>query len=196
MTRAEAAALVKEWVTSEALRRHLLTVEVVLEAAARKRGLPESAGSEQDCIEAWRCVGLLHDLDYERHPTQAEHPFKAVELLKTKGVPVAWTDAILGHATYSGVPRVTPLAKTLFGVDELCGFCTAVALVRPSKKMADVEVSSVKKKLKDKGFARGVNREDIELGLRELNVPLDEHIAFVLQALKDGAPRWEAALDL
>lgn len=196
MNRPQAAALVKEWVASEALRRHLLTVEIVMEAAARRAGLPESTDAGADSVESWRCVGLLHDLDYERFPTQADHPFKCVELLKSLNAPAAWTDAILGHATYSGVPRATPMAKTLFAVDELCGFCTAVALVRPSKKIADVELKSVKKKLKDKGFARGVSREDIELGLQELGASLDDHAAFVLKALQDGAARWESALDL
>lgn len=193
MTRAEAAALVKEWVQAESLRRHLLTVECVMDAAARRAGVPESG---PDSVEAWRCVGLLHDLDYERHPTRDEHPFKCVELLKAKGVPAAWTDAILGHATYSGVPRETPLAKTLFAVDELCGFMTAVALVRPSKRIADVEVSSVKKKLKSKGFAQGCSREDIALGIAELGAEPDTHYAFVLKALQDSATRWESALDL
>ncbi|MBI3830246.1 MAG: HAD family hydrolase [Planctomycetes bacterium] len=196
MNRSQTAALVKEWVTAEALRRHLLTVEIAMEAAARRAGLPETADAGADSVEAWRCVGLLHDLDYERYPTQADHPFKCVELLKSLNAPAAWADAILGHATYSGVPRATPMAKTLFAVDELCGFCTAVALVRPSKKIADVEVKSVKKKLKDKGFARGVSRADIELGLQELGVSLDDHAAFVLKALQDGAARWESALDL
>ena len=196
MNRAKAAALVKEWVASEALRRHLLTVEIAMEATARRAGLPETAAEGEDSVETWRCVGLLHDLDYERHPTQQEHPFKAVELLKSLNAPATWTDAILGHATYSGVPRASLMAKTLFAVDELCGFCTAVALVRPSKKIADVELKSVKKKLKDKGFARGVSREDIELGLQELGASLDDHAAFVLKALQDGASRWETSLDL
>lgn len=196
MTRAQSAALVREWVSSETLRRHLLTVECALEAAALRAGLPPAAPPDRESVESWRCVGLLHDLDYERHPTQEEHPFKAVECLKARDVPAAWTDAILGHATYSGVPRVTPLAHTLFAVDELCGFLTAVARVRPSGKIAEVEVRSVRKKLKDKAFARGVSREDIDLGVTELGVTLDEHIAFVLQALQERAGRWESGLDL
>ena len=196
MTRAEAAALVREWVATETLRRHLLTVECALEAAARKLELPETAPPALDSVEAWRCVGLLHDLDYERFPSREEHPFKAVELLKSRGVPAAWTAAILGHAVYSGIPRATPLARTLFAVDELCGFLTAVALVRPSRKIADVEVKSVRKKLKDKAFARNVSREDIELGVAELGVTLDDHIAFVLGALQGSAARWETGLDL
>ncbi|MCZ7645080.1 MAG: HDIG domain-containing protein [Planctomycetota bacterium] len=193
MTRSDAAALVRAWVASESLRRHLVSVECVMEAAARRAGLPETG---EDSVEAWRCVGLLHDLDYEKHPTPEEHPFVCVELLKSRGAPASWTEAILGHATYSGVPRASLLAKTLFAIDELTGFMTAVALVRPSRKIADVEVSSVKKKLKSKGFAAGVNREDIALGLRELNVEADAHYAFVLQALKDGAARWEGAPEL
>ena len=196
MTRDQAALWVKEWVSSESLRKHLLTVECAMEAAAERAGLPESAPPEQDSMESWRCVGLLHDLDYEKYPTQEDHPFKGIAFLKEKGVPEAWTDAILGHATYSGVPRASLMAKTLFAVDELCGFLTAVALVRESKKIADVKVKSVKKKLKSKGFAAGVSREDIHLGVEELGVSLDDHIAFLLKALQDRAGRWEAGLDL
>jgi len=133
-------------------------------------------------------VGLLHDFDYEQYPnlehspTQG-HPAWGVRLLREKGLPEEMCRAILGHATYSGVPRDTPLAKALFAVDELCGFLVACALVRPSKSFADLEVSSVKKKLKDKAFARGVNRDEVRQGADELEVPLDEHIAFVIRAL-------------
>jgi predicted hydrolase (HD superfamily) len=139
--------------------------------------------------DEWGLVGLLHDFDYERFPNAArsateEHPAEGVRMLAAQGFPETLCRAIMGHATYSGVPRDTPVAKALFAVDELCGFLVACALVRPSKSLADVEVSSVKKKLRDKAFARGVSREDVELGVQELGVPLDEHIAFVLQALR------------
>jgi len=136
----------------------------------------------------WGMAGLLHDFDYEQYPnlehspTQG-HPAWGVRLLREKGLPEEMCRAILGHATYSGVPRDTPLAKALFAVDELCGFLVACALVRPSKSFADLEVSSVKKKLKDKAFARGVNRDEVRQGADELEVPLDEHIAFVIRAL-------------
>jgi predicted hydrolase (HD superfamily) len=134
-------------------------------------------------------VGLLHDFDYERFPNDAhsateEHPAEGVRILAREGLDEAGQRAILGHANYTGVPRDTPMARALFGVDELCGFLVACALVRPSRSLADLEVSSVKKKLKDKGFARGVSREDVTRGAEELAVPLDEHIAFVLGALR------------
>lgn len=196
MNRSEAKDFVKEWVSSEPLRRHLLTVSCVMEAAARQAGLPDVAAPEEDSVESWGIVGLLHDVDYERFPTMEDHPFRGVEALKERGVPANWTDAIMGHALHTGVARVTPMARTLFAVDELCGFMTAVALVRPSKKIADVKVKSVKKKLKDKGFARGCSREDIQRGVEELGVDADEHFAFVLASLQESAERWESALDL
>ncbi len=134
-------------------------------------------------------MGLLHDFDYEKFPNPEHspsegHPSWGVRLLREQGVPEAMCRAILGHGNYTGVPRDTPLAKTLFAVDELCGFLVACALVRPSRSFADLEVSSVKKKLKDKAFAKGVNRDEVRLGAEELGVPLDEHIAFVIQALR------------
>lgn len=139
--------------------------------------------------EEWGLVGLLHDFDYERFPNQEHsptdgHPAEGVRILAAQGFPEHLQRAILGHATYSGVPRDTPIAKALFAVDELCGFVVACALVRPSKSLQDLEVSSVKKKFKDKAFARGVSREDVLLGAAELGVPLDEHIGFVLEALR------------
>ena len=144
--------------------------------------------------EAWGLVGLVHDFDYERYPNDAhsateEHPSWGVGLLRERGLDEASCQAILGHASYTGVPRATPLARTLFAVDELCGFLVACALVRPSRSLRDLEVKSVKKKLKDKAFARGVNREDIVHGAEELGVPLDDHIQFLVEALRPDEER-------
>jgi putative nucleotidyltransferase with HDIG domain len=180
MTRDEALALMHEHTQSPSLRQHMLAVEAAMRAYAAKLG-----GDR----EGWGIVGLLHDFDYERFPNQAHsptdgHPAWGVALLRERGVPEALCRAILGHASYSGVPRDSAAAKALFAVDELCGFLVACALVRPSKSFADLEVSSVKKKLKDKAFARGVNRDEVRQGAEELGVPLDEHIAFCIQALR------------
>src|SRR5690242_6210710 len=180
MTRDEALALMQEYTASPSLRQHMLAVEGAVRAYARKASADE---------ETWGLAGLLHDFDYERYPNDAhsateEHPSWGVRLLRERGVPDAVCQAILGHADYTGVARETPLAKTLFAVDELCGFLVACALVRPSKSLADLEVSSVKKKLKDKAFARGVNRDEVRQGAEELGVPLDDHIAFVIGALR------------
>ena len=180
LTRAAALALVQEYTANEALRRHMYAVEIAMRAMA------ERAGEDP---ERWGLVGLVHDFDYERFPNAAhsateEHPAEGVRILAARGLPEDMQRAILGHATYSGVPRDTPMAKALFGVDELCGFLVACALVRPSKSLADLEVSSVKKKLKDKAFARGVNRDDVHAGAAELGMPLDDLIAFLLQALR------------
>jgi predicted hydrolase (HD superfamily) len=180
MTRDEALALMHEYTPSEALRKHMYAVEAAMRAYAVKHG---------EDVDPWGLVGLLHDFDYERYPNAAhsateEHPSHGVGVLRQRGVPEPVCRAILGHATYTGVPRDTVMAKTLFGVDELCGFLVACALVRPSKSLADLEVSSVKKKLKDKAFARGVNRDEVRQGAEELGLPLDEHIQFVLEALR------------
>ncbi|HKP29447.1 MAG TPA: HD domain-containing protein [Gemmatimonadales bacterium] len=180
LTRPDALALVQEYTSNEALRRHMYAVEIAMRAMAGRAG---------EDPERWGLVGLVHDFDYERFPNAAhsateEHPAEGVRILAARGLPEDMQRAILGHATYSGVPRDTPMAKALFAVDELCGFLVACALVRPSKSLADLEVSSVKKKLKDKGFARGVSREDVHAGAEELGVPLDELIAFLLQALR------------
>jgi len=138
--------------------------------------------------ESWGIVGLVHDLDYERCPSQdAGHPFVGVEELRRRGVPEAWCRAIVSHADYSGVPRQSNMEKALYGVDELVGFVIAVALVKPSKSLAEVDMTSVKKKMKDKAFARGVNREDVVRGAEELGVPLDEHIELVINALRGVA---------
>lgn len=180
MTRDEALALVHEYTENENLRRHMYAVETAMRAYARHFGEDE---------EQWGIVGLLHDFDYEKYPNEAhspteEHPSFGVKLLRERGVPDVMCEAILGHAAYCGVPRTTRMAKALFAVDELCGFLVACALVRPSKSLEDLKVSSVKKKLKDKAFARGVNREDIRVGIEELGIPMDEHIQFLIEALR------------
>jgi putative nucleotidyltransferase with HDIG domain len=180
MNRDAALQLMQEHTQSPSLRQHMLAVEAALRAYALQYG------ENQD---EWGLVGLLHDFDYERYPNAAhapdeEHPSWGVRLLRERGLPEASCRAILGHASYTGVPRDSGLAKALFGVDELCGFVVACALVRPSRSVSDLEVASVKKKLKDKAFARGVNRDDVVQGAAELNVPLDDHIAFVIRALR------------
>jgi len=182
--RADAWNLLCEYTQSESLRKHALAVEACVRAYARKLG-----GDD----EIWALAGLLHDFDYERwpnadhHPTQ-EHPYAGSLILRERGYPEEVITAILGHANYSGVPRVSPLDKTLFACDELAGFLTACALIKPSKSIYEVEATSVKKKLKDKAFARGVSRGDVYKGAEELGVPLDEHIAFCIEALRSVAP--------
>ncbi|KAA0226652.1 HDIG domain-containing protein [candidate division KSB1 bacterium] len=175
MTRAQAYQLMCEWTASESLRKHMLAVEAAMRFYARKFGEDE---------ETWAVVGLLHDMDYEKHPSKEEHPYQTVKLLRERGEPEAIVRAILAHADYSGVTPETPMEKTILAVDELCGFLTAVALVRPSKSLRDVEVSSVKKKMKDKAFARQVSRDDISRGATLLGLTLDEHIANCLEAMK------------
>jgi len=180
MTRDEALALMQEHTQSPSLRQHMLAVEAAMRAYATKAG---------EDVESWGLAGLLHDYDYERYPNPEHsptegHPAWGVRQLREKGVAEAVCRAILGHGNYTGIPRDTAMAKTLFAVDELCGFLVACALVRPSKSFADLEVSSVKKKLKDKAFARGVNRDEVRQGAEELGVPLDEHITFCIQALR------------
>ncbi|HET9150094.1 MAG TPA: HD domain-containing protein [Gemmatimonadales bacterium] len=180
MTRDDALALMQEYTQSDALRRHMYAVEIAMRAMA-----PRYGGD----ADRWGLAGLLHDFDYERFPNDArsateQHPAEGVRLLRDRGMPEDVCQAILGHATYTGVPRESDMARALFAVDELSGFIVACALVRPSRSLADLEVSSVRKKLKDKGFARGVNREDVVQGALELGVPLDEHIVFVIGALR------------
>lgn len=180
VSRDDALALMHEYTQSDALRKHMLAVEAAIRAEARKCGADE---------DLWGVVGILHDFDYERFPNDAhspteEHPSEGVRILEARGVSEAVRRAILGHASYTGVPRDTPMARALYGVDELCGFLVACALVRPSRSLADLEVGSVKKKLKDKAFARGVNRDEVRQGAEELGVPLDEHIQFVIEALR------------
>jgi predicted hydrolase (HD superfamily) len=180
MNRAQALSLVHEWTASEPLRKHMYAVEIAMRAMAERSG--------QD-PEAWGIVGLVHDFDYERFPNEAHspvegHPAEGVRVLGELGLPEESQRAILGHASYTGIPRDSDMAKALFAVDELCGFLVACALVRPSRSLQDLEVASVRKKLKDKAFARGVSREDVIQGAAEIGVPLDEHIAFVLGALR------------
>ena len=187
--RAAAWALLTEWTQSESLRKHALGVETCVVAYGAKEadrlgldGLPF-----QEFINLYATTALLHDFDYERHPSLEEHPFVGVRELARLGWPEATQTAILGHATYSGVPRKTHLDKVLFACDELSGFLTACALVKPSKAIADVEPAGVRKKLKDKAFARGVNRQDVIQGAEELGVDLDAHIAFCLDAMQRRA---------
>ena len=188
-SREQAWSLLTEWTQSENLRKHALAVEACVVACGRQEAARLGLQGEAlaALLELYSTTALLHDFDYERHPTAEEHPFAGVRELERLGWPEELRTAILGHAQYSGVPRTTHLAKALFACDELAGFLTACALVKPSKAIADVEVASVKKKMKDKAFARGVNREDIVQGAAELGVELDAHIAFCLEAMKKRA---------
>ncbi len=183
-SRDDALAIVHEFTASDSLRKHMLAVEAAMRAYATKLG---------EDPERWGLTGLVHDYDYERWPNEAHsptdgHPAEGVRRLRERGWPEDILQAILGHATYSGVPRATPMAKALFAVDELTGLITATALVRPSKSIHEVDARSVKKKMKDKGFARGVNRDDVLVGAQELGVDLDEHVQFVIEAMKTVAP--------
>ena len=182
-SRADALALMHEYTQSDSLRKHMLAVEAALRAYATRFG---------EDPERWGLAGLIHDFDYERFPNADHsptdgHPAHGVRLLRERGWPEDILQAILGHATYSGVPRETRMAKTLFAVDELAGLVTATALVRPSRSLHEVDARSVKKKMKDKAFARGVNRDDVLLGAQELEVELDEHIQFVVDAMRAEA---------
>jgi predicted hydrolase (HD superfamily) len=187
--RERALTLLREWTQSDSLRKHALAVEACVaaygEAEADRRGL--SGADRENLLNLYSTTALLHDFDYERHPSREEHPFVGVRELERQGWPVELRTAILGHAEYSGTPRVTHLDKVLFACDELAGFLTACALVKPTKAIADVEVPSVKKKMKDKAFARGVNRQDVIQGAAELGVDLDAHIAFCIEAMKKRA---------
>src|SRR5437764_6983854 len=170
--------LLTEFTHSESLRKHALAVEACMRAYARKFGVNE---------ELWGVAGLLHDFDYERYPSAQEHPYKGNEILKERGYSDEIRRAIMSHADYTGVTRENPMEKALFACDELAGFITAVALVKPSKSLAEVDTKSVRKKMKDKAFARKVNRDDIINGAQDLGVELDEHIAFCIEALKPVA---------
>jgi predicted hydrolase (HD superfamily) len=173
-TRDDAWALVTEWTASESLRKHMLAVEAAVRGYARLYGENE---------DDWGLVALLHDFDYERYPDAENHPFRGVEVLKGLGYPDWVTRAILSHADYSGVPRESRLERALYACDEMSGFVTAAALVRPSKSVLDLEPSSVMKRMKDKAFARAVNRDDLRRGAEELGLPLEEHVANVIRFL-------------
>ncbi|HYL79512.1 MAG TPA: HDIG domain-containing protein [Candidatus Acidoferrum sp.] len=176
MDRQAAWEILTEYTKNESLVKHALSVEAAMRAYAGKFG---------EDPEVWGIVGLVHDFDYERYPSaEAGHPFKGAEELRAKGYPESMVKAVLSHADYSGVPRETPMEKTLFACDELCGFITAAALIRPTKSVLDLEASSVKKRMKDKAFARNVKREDIVKGAQELGVDLTEHITFVIKAMQ------------
>ena len=173
--REQAWCLLTEFTQSESLRKHALAVEACMRAYARKAGADE---------ELWGIVGLLHDFDYEKYPTADGHPDKGSEILKDRGYSEEVRRAILSHAQYTGVARLSPMEKTLFACDELAGFITACALVKPGKSLAEVEAPSVRRKMKDKAFARNVHREDIIEGAADLSLDLEEHIAFCIAAMK------------
>lgn len=182
-SRDAALALLHEYTASDSLRKHMLAVEAAMRVYAVRY--------DED-PDRWGLAGLMHDFDYERFPNaahapDAEHPAHGVRVLREHGYPEDILQAILGHATYTGVPRETPMARALFAVDELTGLITATALVKPSKSVRDVEARSVRKKMKDKAFARGVSREDVVQGAEELGVPLDEHIQLVIGAMQGQA---------
>jgi len=178
MTRDAAWALLTEWTKSESLRKHALAVEASVRGYAREFGEDE---------EAWGLVALLHDFDYERYQTPADHPFRGCEELQRRGYPEWVTRAILSHADYSGVPRESKLEKTLYACDEMSGFVTAASLVRPSKSLLDLEPASVVKRMKDKAFARNVSREDLRRGAEELSLPLEQHIGNVIRFMRERA---------
>jgi len=178
LTRDSAWALLTEWTRSESLRKHALAVE------ASVRGYARMYGEDED---AWGVVALLHDFDYERYQTPADHPFRGCEELQRRGYPEWVTRAILSHADYSGVARESPLEKTLYACDEMSGFVTAASLVRPSKSVLDLEPSSVIKRMKDKAFARNVSRDDLRRGAEELGLPLEQHVANVIAFMRERA---------
>jgi putative nucleotidyltransferase with HDIG domain len=175
ITRDSAWNLLCEFTESESLRKHMLAVEACMRAYARK------FGEDQD---KWGITGLLHDFDYEKYPSPQEHPFVGNKVLEERGYPEEMRRAILSHADYSGVKRETKMEKTLYACDELAGFITATALVKPGKSLVEVEAKSVRKKMKDKAFARSVNRDDIINGAADMGVDLEEHIAFCIEAMK------------
>ena len=203
-TRQQAWELLTEFTQSESLRKHALAVEACMRACAQKYGREahdreghEFTRATRDASQAgalapevtsdenlWAIVGLIHDFDYERWPSLEDHPYKGNEILKQRGYPEVITRAIMSHAQYTGVPRETPMEKALFACDELAGFITAVALIKPGKSLAEVDAKSVRKRMKDKAFARKVNRDDIINGARDLGVDLDEHITFCIEAMK------------
>jgi len=173
-TRDDGWALLTEFTDNPSLLKHALAVEAAMRAYAERLG---------EDADAWGTIGLVHDFDYQQNPTEDTHLHVGCRILRERGWPEEWVRIIASHADYMEVPRDTPAARTLFAVDELCGFLTACALVRPDRSIAEVQVKSVKKKLKDKAFARGVNRDDVRRGAVELGVELDEHVAFVRDAM-------------
>ena len=182
--RESARCLLTEFTQSESLRKHALAVEACMRACAKKY-VPDSPDAE----ELWGVVGLIHDFDYERWPSQEDHPYKGNEILKERGYSDEIRRAIMSHAEYTGVTRDTPMEKCLFACDELAGFITAVALIKPGKSLGEVDTKSVRKRMKDKAFARKVNRDDIIQGAAALGVDLDEHISFCIEALKPIADK-------
>ncbi len=178
INRESAWSLLCEYTQSESLRKHMMAVEACMKAYARKHGEDENK---------WGITGLLHDFDYEKYPTPQEHPFVGNKVLEERGYPEEIRRAILSHTDYSGVKRETPMEKTLFACDELAGFITATTLVKPSKSLAEVDAKSIRKKMKDKAFARSVSRDDIVNGAADLGVDLDEHITFCIEAMKQIA---------
>ncbi len=189
VTRDRAWALLHEYTQSASLLKHALSVETCMAAWGEREAiaLGLDARAAAVLVERYRATALLHDFDYEQYPSEQEHPFVGVRILEEQGWPEDMRTAILGHALYSGVPRETHLAKALFACDELSGLLTACALVKPSRSIADVEVAGVRKKMKDRAFARGVSREDIVLGAAGLGVELDEQIGFCLRAMQENA---------
>ncbi|HSY73371.1 MAG TPA: HD domain-containing protein [Alloacidobacterium sp.] len=188
-SRERAWLLLNEYTQSASLLKHALAVETCVRAYGEReadaKGLTDD--TREEFINQYSVTGLLHDFDYEKFPTQEEHPFVGNRILTEQGWPEEIRTAILGHAEYSGVPRETHLARTLFACDELAGFLTACSLVKPTKSIHDVEVAGTRKKMKDKAFAKGVNRDDIIKGAQELNIPLDDHIAFCIRAMQKNA---------
>src|SRR3989442_333179 len=180
MNRESAWSLLCEYTQSESLRKHMMAVEACMRSYARKYG---------DDEEKWGITGLLHDFDYEKYPTPQEHPFVGNKILEERGYPEEVRRAILSHADYSGVKRESNMEKALFACDELAGFITATALIKPNKSLAEVDAKSIRKKMKDKAFARSVNRDDIVNGAADLGVDLDEHIAFCIEAMKGIADK-------
>jgi predicted hydrolase (HD superfamily) len=186
--RQSAWGLLTEFTQSESLRKHALAVEACMKACARKfsSGSTEARSTEasSEDEELWGIVGLIHDFDYEKFPSRDDHPYRGNEILQERGWPEEICRAIMSHAEYTGVTRDTPMEKALFACDELSGFITAVTLVKPGKSLAEVDAKSIRKKMKDKAFARSVNRDDIINGAADLGVDVDEHIAFCIEAMK------------
>jgi predicted hydrolase (HD superfamily) len=192
INRESAWGLLSEFTQSESLRKHALAVEACMRACSRKSS--DSENSEASALglleeDLWGIVGLVHDFDYEKYPSLEDHPYKGNEILKERGWPEVITKAIMSHAEYTGVTRDTPMEKALFACDELAGFITAVALIKPGKSLAEVDTKSVRKRMKDKAFARKVNRDDIINGAAAMGVDLDEHIAFCIEALQGIADK-------